>query len=249
MTEQKLNTDYNDFAWFYNSYWSDRLIDQIFWTIDKYLLNNLRPGSSILDVCCGNGHLAARMTQKGFSVTGIDASAEMLRYARINSPESSFHLQDVRELELNAKFDAAVSTCDSLNHVMTLEDLSEAFANIYRALKPGGQFLFDLNTEEGYHKYWNSQTGGRSEKDNAFIIKLSYDDKSKQAVFEATMFRLINDLWLRSEARLTQQYYPKDDVINSLNRTGFSNIDFYDVEKDLGIDGTGRMMFVTRKSP
>ena len=75
-------SDYDNFAWFYNRYWSDRLIDGIFWIVEKYLLNQLPPDAKILDLCCGNAHLSSRMVQKGFSVTGIDGSSEMLKYAR-----------------------------------------------------------------------------------------------------------------------------------------------------------------------
>lgn len=244
MAEAERNRDYDNFAWFYNRYWSDRLIEQIFWSIEKYLLNSLAPGSHILDLCCGNAHLTGRMIKMGFKVTGIDASEEMLHHARVNAPEAILFLRDARNFSFDGSFDAAVCTCDSLNHIMTIEELRRAFENVHHSLKPGGRFLFDLNTEEGYRKYWTGVSGGRSDSDNAYIVKLTYDEEKRQSLFETTMFRLIENRWQRFDARLTQQFYPRELVEAALNDAGFANIDFYDVEKDLGIEGTGRMMFV-----
>ena len=54
-------------------------------------------------------------------------------------------------------------------------------------------------------------------------------------------------VFTRSDARLVQQYYPPDDVQEMLRTAGFGPPQVFDVEKDLGIDGTGRVMFVTRR--
>ncbi len=244
----KLYTEYDDFAWFYNRYWSKRLVDQIFWTVDEYLLKRLKPGDHILDVCCGNGHLAALMSGRGFMVTGIDGSEAMLQFARENSPSSRFHVADARSFTFDCPFQAAVSTCDSLNHVMTIEELTQVFANVYAVLRPGGYFLFDLNTEEGYKKYWNGQSGGRAEKECVYVVKLDYDAGAQQGTFAATMFRLAGNRWIRSDVLLKQQYYPTEMVLRSLEKVGFNDIQVYDVEADLGVSGTGRVMFVMRKT-
>jgi SAM-dependent methyltransferase len=248
MSDQDRYRDYDDFAWLYNRYWSERLIDQIFGTIQDHLLAKLPPRSHILDVCCGNGHLARKMADLGFKVTGIDGSEPMLQYARENAPNCEFHACDAREIDFKNAFDAVTSTCDSLNHVMSLAELSGVFAKVCAALRPGGIFLFDLNTEKGYRDYWTGETGGKVADDHAFVIRLDYDDKVQQSTFALTLFRLREDNWRRSDIKLTQQYYPPEEVKQALSRTGFSHLELYDVEQDLGVDGTGRMMLVARKA-
>lgn len=240
-------TDYDYFAWLYNRYWSKRLIDQIFWTIEEHLLRGLPAGGRILDVGCGNGHLAALLTARGFRVLGIDGSEPMLEYARHNAPAAEFLVEDARDFQYDRLFDAVVSTCDSLNHIMRLEELEQTFGNIYRALVPGGRLLFDLNTEQGYRDYWTGQTSGRVEEDHAFILKLSYDDKARQSEFAVTLFRLLDGTWQRSDVRLTQQYYPPDDVTPALQRSGFMDIRSYDTERDFEIAGTGRTMYLAQR--
>ena len=87
---------------------------------------------------------------------------------------------------------------------MSLDSLSDIFAKVYRSLRPNGIFLFDLNNIEGFRKHWKG-TGGKSEADNAFIVKLSYDDIVQQGFFEITMFRLMDNTWVRSDVKLSQQ--------------------------------------------
>ncbi len=89
-------------------------------------------------------------------VAGIDASAEMIRYARENAPGVKFTVADVRDFRLGATFEAAYSVYESLNHVPDIGGLRPAFACIRRHLKPGAPFLFDLNREEAYVLYWNN---------------------------------------------------------------------------------------------
>ncbi|MEE9442350.1 MAG: class I SAM-dependent methyltransferase [candidate division Zixibacteria bacterium] len=247
MTEMNRYNDYNDFAWFYNRFWSERLIRQIFGTIEDHLLSKLKPSNRILDICCGNGHLAKMMTEKGFVVTGIDGSDEMIRYSRENSPTSEFQIVDAQEFEFEPVFDAATSTCDSFNHIMSIDELRRTFTNAYNAIKPGGYFLFDLNNLEGYHKYWKGESHGKVDDDCALVIKFLYNEDSKIATIDSAFFRLIDSIWRRTDLHLTQRYYPPEEVLAMLEDIGFKDIEMYDVEKDLGVEGTGRNMFVMRK--
>jgi|WetSurMetagenome_2_1015567.scaffolds.fasta_scaffold244432_2 SAM-dependent methyltransferase len=246
MPDKATYSDYDNFAWFYNHYWSDRLIGEIFWIVEKYLLNNLPPNGHILDLCCGNAHLSARMMQKGFKVTGIDGSAEMLKYASINCPKGDFLHCDAGSINFDNAYDGVVSTCDSLSHVMSLDSLSDIFSKVYRSLRQDGIFLFDLNNIEGFRKQWKG-AGGKSEPDNAFIVKLSYDDTAQQGFFEITMFRLIDNIWIRSDVKLSQQSYPHQSIIDTLKSSGFRKVDYFDCDTDLGTKMTGRDLFIAHK--
>jgi len=246
MSEKIIYNDYDNFAWFYNRYWSERLIDNIFWIVEEYLLKRLPPGGRILDLCCGNAHLSARMVKAGFKVTGVDGSSEMLQYAGINCPEAEYLHCDAIDIKFEGIFDAVISTCDSLSHVMNFDDLTKIFSNVYRALKPGGLFLFDLNNDVGYKKNWVGG-GGRAEPDNVYLVRLSYDEKVFQGIFEITMFRLIDGIWLRSDVKLTQQWHPYQMVIEALKQVGFRSVDNFDCDKDLAAGNTGRDMFLAYK--
>ena len=105
------------------------------------------PGEQVLDVGCGNGAVAlavSALVAPGGSVMGLDVSGPMLAYARRRAEQAriasvSFRQGDAQVYPLpRAGFDAVVSRFG----VMFFDDPVAAFANIGRALRPGGRIAF-----------------------------------------------------------------------------------------------------------
>jgi len=142
-------TDYDTFAWTYSKYWGADSVRHLFPVLESLLLPHLPSRARILDLCCGTGQLARALAQRGYQVTGIDGSEEMIRLVHINVPDVEFLVEDARTFRLPAIYHAVMSTYDSLNHIMSLEELSRVFRNVYACLQQGGLFLFDLNMEQG----------------------------------------------------------------------------------------------------
>src|SRR5688572_24093588 len=118
-------SDYDPFALAYNRHWSS-FAPRMVPVLQRLGLDALSSGASLLDVCCGTGQLCRALTDLGYRVTGVDGSQEMLRFARDNAPGADFVYADVREFRTGQRFDTAVSTFDSLNHMLTLDDLTHA---------------------------------------------------------------------------------------------------------------------------
>ncbi|MEM1315850.1 MAG: methyltransferase domain-containing protein [Pseudomonadota bacterium] len=100
-----------------------------------------RPGERILDLGCGDGALTEALVAAGASVTGIDASADMVAGARARGLDAE--VGDGHALGFEAAFDAVFS--NAALHWMTRPD--EVAAGVARALKPGGRFV----AEQGGH--------------------------------------------------------------------------------------------------
>ena len=112
-------------------------------------MRKLDPGSTILDVCCGTGQFVRKLRAGGFRVVGVDASYEMLRHAAANAPGCGFLCADIRSFCLSRKFDAAFSLYDSLNHLLTLDDLESAFLNVAELPRSGRRIC--LRPQYGDH--------------------------------------------------------------------------------------------------
>ena len=147
---------YDDFAWFYNRYWNEEFHGLAFPILERIWLPRVVRKGRILDVCCGTGHLAGLLTARGYRVTGIDVSAEMIALARENVPAAEFHVADASQFKVLGKFDGAVSTFDSLNHLLTEDALQSAFQCTAAALKRGAPFAFQSGISS--FRAWGSKT-------------------------------------------------------------------------------------------
>jgi SAM-dependent methyltransferase len=118
------------------------------------LIERERPDSrSLLDLGCGTGRHAFLLGERGYDVTGVDMSEEMLRVAgderarrlqaepRITPPV--FAHGDVRSVRLSRRFDVVISLFHVMSYQATNEDLRAAFRTLREHVQPGGLVLFD----------------------------------------------------------------------------------------------------------
>jgi len=190
----KPNNEYDPFARIYNRYWGREYRSKAFPLLKRLLLNDLQPNASVLDVCCGTGQLTHRVSQLAFQVSGIDASAGMLAYARKNAPEADLHVADARRFSLGKQFDGAFSVFESLNHIPDINDLTRAFRNVRRHLKPGCAFLFDLNNDDAFRLYWNT-VDALVEDDATCVLRMNYEDETRIGTCRFTAFERIANEW------------------------------------------------------
>lgn len=120
----------------YIKYWNDIVLSN-YPILEKTLLPFIPDNSVILDVCCGAGLIAAKLSEQNYVVEGFDISEKMIENAKINAPKASFKVGDARDFSYDISFDAAICTLDSLNHITNIADLEKVFIHIAQALKPG----------------------------------------------------------------------------------------------------------------
>ena len=105
--------------------------------LDKYLPKS-GDGLKLLDVGCGTGYHLARYKERGFEITGVDGSPEMLKQARIANPEIEFQQCDVDHIPLEDKTYDVIMCIEVLRY---LPDISPCIKEISRLLKPNGVAL------------------------------------------------------------------------------------------------------------
>ena len=135
----------DNYSRYYNLLYSDkdylgesRYIDGL---IQKY-----SPGAkNVLDLGCGTGRHDECLARCGYSVHGVDGSADMLSVARkcADGCQLQFSESDIRTLHLAKKFDAVVSLFHVMSYQTSNEDLRRAFSVVSEHLALGGIFIFD----------------------------------------------------------------------------------------------------------
>lgn len=248
-TNEENDSDYSDydaFAWFFDKYWSREIPEQMLAAIEQVLLPRISVGARLLDLCCGTGQVAAALIARGYNVTGVDNSPEMLRYARRNASGAKFLLMDARSFSVPEPFDAVVSTFDSLNHFLTLEELALVFRQTRRALVPAGWFLFDMNVERGFLAHWRDYFAV-VEENEVCVLRGEYDTERKLGRYDITMFRRRAGTWQRSDTTVSERCYRQKEIERELGRAGFREVLAFDAVADLGLtDHTGRLFFLAR---
>ncbi|MFC1714327.1 class I SAM-dependent methyltransferase [Candidatus Poribacteria bacterium] len=103
---------------------------------------------SILDVGCGTGRHYIPLMQKGYSVTGVDQSQNMLDTLRkkAEAAELEPHVfnKDMREVDLADEFDAIICMNTAFMYLLADEDILHALKAFRQALRPGGVAIIDI---------------------------------------------------------------------------------------------------------
>ncbi len=213
--EYKVVARFYDFQWgFY--------VERVLPMLDQLVLDDLEQGARVLDLCCGTGALAHRLTKRGFEVTGLDSSDEMLQIARRRESSARFLVADARSFAAESPFDCVISTFDSLNHVLSLEELGQVFGNVFDSLLPSGRFVFDLNLRYGFLTRWHGD-GAVVEDEFAMFSRSSFDETEGLGRVAVTLFELTPDGWDRSDTTFVERCYPESEVLSVLQEAGFED--------------------------
>ena len=187
----------------------------------------------VLDIACGEGSFAIVMSNLGYNVTGVDQSQQMIDLAKERAQKDNepinFHTEDMRELPYEDDFDLVTCFFDSLNYMLTIKDLQEAFQSAYKALRAGGVYIFDMNTIYGLAVDWmREETYIQNEADDFMEIhRQSFDYENQVATMEITVFNQRDELWERFDETHRERGYPIADIQFLLNETGFEIAGMY----------------------
>ena len=113
-----------------------------------WLLLDLRPGMSVLDLACGHGDLANRLATRGCRVTGLDSSAVFLDRARADAAAAGISVEyvagDMRQMPWTGRFDRVINWSTAFGYFDDTTNRA-VLDGIVRALRPGGRLGMDLD--------------------------------------------------------------------------------------------------------
>lgn len=146
----------------------------------------------LLELGCGTGSVTMRLAEKGYDMIGIDYSEEMLQIAREKSMEAGNNIlylcQDMREFELYGTVAAVISVCDSMNYILSEEELLKVFKLVNNYLDPRGLFIFDLDTQYAYEEVLGDNTIAENRDEGSFIWENTYYEEEQLNEVNLTLF-------------------------------------------------------------
>lgn len=208
----------------------------------------------VLDMGCGTGSLTELLSKSGYDMIGIDNSEEMLEIAldkkSVSGRDILYLLQDMREFELYGTVAAVVSICDSMNYILTYEDMVQVFQLVNNYLDPGGIFIFDLNTEYKYREILADSTIAENREEGSFIWDNYYDEEERINEYDLTLFvKEKEDLYRKYEEVHYQRAYSLDEIRQALMEAGLIFVECYDAfTRDTAQEDSERVYIIARES-
>lgn len=184
---------------------------------------------SYLDLACGTGTLAFSVAKLGIEVVGLDKSADMLKMAQWSlrrftvSPKPVFMHRDMTRFNLKREFDAVGCFFDAANHILTEDGLRGLCRCAARHLKPGGFFIFDVNTVIGMRR-WDAVLFSKK-GEHALLMKGSYDVPTRLAKVTLAGYVQLSPR-KRDEFKETfcERAYTHAQITKALKQAGFGKI-------------------------
>jgi len=175
---------------------------------------------TVIDLGCGGGGWTECLMNLGYQVHGVDVSPAMIERARRRVPTAEFHIESIWKYTV-----PRCRVVTALSEVVCYRSAGEAtrnlgslFRKVFRALEPGGLFIFDV-AEVGLDR---ARERTFSEADDwTCLVRFEYDAKRERLARHITTFRRVDALFRRSHETHVVQLYRADQVLAQLRSIGF----------------------------
>ena len=204
-----------------------------------------------VDLACGTGSVSVLLAEKGLDVIGVDMSEDMLTVAFDKASDMEnpprFVCQKLQELRLPKGVDLAVCALDSLDYITEPTDCSAAIRRVYKALNPGGIFIFDVNTPEKL-RAMDGQVWLDEDDDVYCVWRGEFDEETNICSYGMDLFQRQGDVWHRSFEEHKEYAYSREQLTAYLRDAGFTHIEVYaDRIFEAPREGEQRIYFKARK--
>ncbi len=189
-------------------------------TTHALLKKHLTKKEDVLDIACGTGTLASLLQQDGHTVTGFDASKDMIRMAKQKNTSATFFVDDMNSFHLPHSYSVITCMFDSINHIPSWRTF---FRRVHRHLRDGGVFIFDFNTIKGLRQ-WNKPFETHS-KYGVCNFSGEYNEKKKKATLTVTCANMQTrkgNAHIVADETFTSYTHSVQDVERWLKDAGFS---------------------------
>ena len=237
---------YNTLARYYDTFMNS--VDYDGWI--KYVRSFLGARRDGADLACGSGKFTIGLIKAGYNVYGADISPQMLETAKANARKecvkAEFLLGDMETFSFIRPPEFVTAMCDAVNY---LKEPLKAFRNIFRGLKKGGVFVFDVSSEYKLTEILGDNTYSDASGDITYIWNNFLDKNRRKVDMELTFFEKTDGgLYKKSVETQSQYIHKTGDLKEKLYAAGFTDVITDDSMRPNGEkNGAERIHFIAYK--
>ena len=138
----KTNESFEYLAKYYDLIYNDKDYKNEVTFIEDIFENTHKP-KKILELGCGTGNYTQILLERGYEITGVDISENMLKIAK-EKCTCNFIRGSIRDISINDRFDACIAMFAVMGYITENSDIVKVLNNVRRHLKPDGLFVFDV---------------------------------------------------------------------------------------------------------
>lgn len=210
-------------------------------------LLDVRPGSRVLDLCCGTGRHSLELARRGYAVTGVDRTAEYLEEARASAEneglEIEFKQADMREFREKSKFDVAVNIFTSFGYFEKIDDDRRVIENICISLKENGRLLIDTVGKEAVARDFKPSDWQRYDDGSIVLEERSVLDNWSKIGSKWTVIKN----GLQKEFRFVLRCYSAAELQSLFAEAGFRESSCYGSLSGIPYDSQAKRLVIVGK--
>jgi SAM-dependent methyltransferase len=223
----KLNLSFKKYAQYYDFIYQDKNYNGECNFIEEIFEINKKP-KNILELGCGTGNYTKILLSRGYEVTGVDISGEMLEIAS-EKCSAKFIKGDIRTIKIGDKFDCCLAIFAVMGYITKNRDIIKTLVNIRKHLKPNGIFIFDVWNGLNVMRILPEQRIKKLENDEVKIIRYAIPNLiAFEHICEVNYNLLIlnkkENTYREINEKHTVRYYFPQEIIYYLKKSGFEVI-------------------------
>lgn len=209
--------------------------------------------SLVLDLGCGTGAMTIELASRGYDMTGLDISPDMLSRAYTRAAEAGqygimFLEGDMCDFELYGTVGSVVCCLDGINHLLEEDDVLDCFDLVHNYLDPDGLFIFDVNTPYKFRNIYADNDYVLEEDGAVCVWQNRLSEDGEQCDFHLSVFDRCEDgRYERHDGVQSERCYSEDALREMLTECGFEVVGFFgDTSFGNPVEKTERWHIVAR---
>ena len=195
-----------------------------------FYLSYAEKGQKILEPLCGNGRFLVPFLERGFDITGLDLSEEMLAKLRQRAPGAQAFRADITTYSGQETYDYIFVPSCSISLFTDIKQCKQVLRKLNALLAKGGRLVFSVDTiasrcaDDGDYQT-TASVKTREGFDLILKSKNHYDERS-QTQFSPGIYELYREGELLGQERMDFQthLYQAGEMEQYLRESGFSAV-------------------------